>query len=121
MRFATLYLPVGLLEVTPSWRDPCLTRASEEILGRVVQTWPNHDTTEGEPMKRFVLASLIALAASQAAGCIITSGDDTGDDAFVSATWQIRSEATNSETTCPPTFDTAALYNQPVDSAGNNA
>ena len=72
-------------------------------------------------MKRFVLASLIALAASQAAGCIITSGDDTGDDAFVSATWQIRSEATNSETTCPPTFDTAALYNQPVDSAGNNA
>ena len=66
-------------------------------------------------MKRFVLTSLIALAASQAAGCIITSGDDTGSDAFISATWQLRSEATNSTATCPPTFDTAALYNQPVD------
>jgi hypothetical protein len=61
---------------------------------------------------------LIALAATQAAGCIITSGDDTGDDAFISATWQLRNEATNSTATCPPTFDTAALYNQPVDSAG---
>ena len=69
-------------------------------------------------MKRFVLASLIALAATQAAGCIITSGDDTGDDAFISATWQLRSEATNSTATCPPTYDTAALYNQPVDSGG---
>lgn len=73
-------------------------------------------------MKRFVLASLIALAASQAAGCIITSGDDDGgDDAFISATWSLRSEATNSAATCPPGFDTAALYNQPVDANGNNA
>jgi hypothetical protein len=71
-------------------------------------------------MKRFVLASLIALAASQAAGCIITSGDDTGDDAFISATWQLRSEATNTTAPCPPGFDTAALYNQPVDANGNN-
>jgi hypothetical protein len=71
-------------------------------------------------MKRFVLASLIALAASQAAGCIITAGDDTGDDAFISATWKLRNEATNSDATCPPGFDTAALYNQPVDAAGNN-
>ena len=75
-------------------------------------------------MKRFVLASLIALTVSQAAGCIIESGDDTGDDggdfALVSATWSLRSEATNSAASCPPTFDTAALYNQPVDSAGNN-
>jgi hypothetical protein len=70
-------------------------------------------------MKNFVLASLIALAASQAAGCIITSGDD-GEDAFVSATWSLRSEATNSEATCPPGFDTAALYNQPVDGNGAN-
>ena len=72
-------------------------------------------------MKKLVLASLIALAASQAAGCIITSGDDTGENAFVSATWQLRSEATNTQVTCPPTFDTAALYNQPVDANGNNA
>jgi hypothetical protein len=66
------------------------------------------------------MTSLIALAASQAAGCIITSGDDTGD-AFISATWQIRSEAQNIEVGCPPGFDTAALYNQPVDANGNNA
>jgi hypothetical protein len=63
---------------------------------------------------------LIALVASQAAGCIITSGDDTGDDAFISATWKVRSEATNSDVPCPPGFDTAALYNQPVDANGNN-
>jgi hypothetical protein len=73
-------------------------------------------------MKRFVLASLIALAASQAAGCIITSGDDDGGggDAFISATWSIRSEATNSEVGCPSGFDTAALYNQPVDANGTS-
>jgi hypothetical protein len=66
-------------------------------------------------MKRFVLASLIALAASQAAGCIITSGDDSGGDAFITATWKLRSEATNTIAPCPPGYDTAALYNQPVD------
>jgi hypothetical protein len=69
-------------------------------------------------MKNFVIGSLIALAATQAAGCIITS-DDTSD-AYVSATWSIKSLATNTTATCPPGFDTAALYNQPVDSAGNN-
>jgi hypothetical protein len=68
-------------------------------------------------MKNLVLASLIALAASQAAGCIISSGSD--DVARVSASWTLRSEATNTAATCPPTFDTAALYNQPVDGAGN--
>ncbi len=73
-------------------------------------------------MKRIVLASLIALAASQAAGCVITSGDDDGgEDAFISATWKLRSEATNSDATCPPGFTTAALYNQPIDANGNNA
>jgi hypothetical protein len=65
---------------------------------------------------------LIALAASQAAGCVITSGDDDGgEDAFISATWKLRSEATNSDATCPPGFTTAALYNQPIDANGNNA
>ncbi|HEX5061934.1 MAG TPA: hypothetical protein VFV99_21345 [Kofleriaceae bacterium] len=73
-------------------------------------------------MKKLVLASLIALAASQAAGCIITSGDDdTGENAFVSATWKLRSEKTNTDVPCPPTFDTAALFNQPIDANGNNA
>jgi hypothetical protein len=67
-------------------------------------------------MKNLVLASLIALTASQAAGCIISSGDE---DAHVSATWTLRSEANNTTAPCPPGFDTAALYNQPVDSQGN--
>ncbi|HEY5952533.1 MAG TPA: hypothetical protein VIV40_43840 [Kofleriaceae bacterium] len=71
-------------------------------------------------MKKLVLASLIALVASQAAGCIITSGDDSGDDAFITANWTLRSEASNSTASCPPTYDTAALYNQPIDSAGNS-
>lgn len=71
-------------------------------------------------MKQLVLASLIAVAASQAAGCIITSGDDDGgESAFISATWQLRSEATGQTATCPPGFDTAALYNRPVDANGN--
>jgi len=70
-------------------------------------------------MKRFVLASLIALAASQAAGCIIESGDD--EDARISATWQLKNVATNQTTLCPAGYDTAALYNQPIDAAGNNA
>jgi hypothetical protein len=73
-------------------------------------------------MKRFVLASLIALTASQAAGCIITSGDDDGGEfGLITANWKLRSEATNSDVTCPPGTTTAALYNQPVDAAGNNA
>jgi hypothetical protein len=73
-------------------------------------------------MKRFVLASLIALTVSQAAGCIITSGDDDGGDfALITATWKVRSEASNSDVPCPPNGTTAALYNQPVDAAGNNA
>jgi hypothetical protein len=72
-------------------------------------------------MKKFVLASLIALAASQAAGCIIESGDDDpGEYAYVSATWQLKNEATNQTTTCPTGYDTAALYNQPIDANGNN-
>jgi hypothetical protein len=67
---------------------------------------------------------LIALVASQAAGCIITSGDDGDDvveDGFITATWKVRSEASNSDVPCPPNGTTAALYNQPVDAAGNNA
>jgi hypothetical protein len=72
-------------------------------------------------MKRFVLASLIALAATQAAGCIISSGDDGGENAYITANWTLRNEATNTTAPCPPGITTAALYNQPVDAAGNNA
>jgi hypothetical protein len=65
---------------------------------------------------------LIALVASQAAGCIIESGDDDdgGEFALVSATWSVRSAVSNSDVGCPPGYDTAALYNQPVDANGNN-
>lgn len=71
-------------------------------------------------MKNLVLTSLIALAASQAAGCIITSGDDDGEDALISANWTLRSEASGTTAPCPPGFTTAALYNQPVDANGNS-
>lgn len=72
-------------------------------------------------MKNLVLGSLIAIAASQAAGCIISSDNGGGSNAYITANWQIKHEASNTVIPCPPTFDTAALYNQPVDSAGNNA
>jgi len=69
-------------------------------------------------MKRLVLGTLIALAATQAAGCVFVS-DDTSDNAHVSATWDIKNLATNQSITCPPGYDTAALFNQVVDAAGN--
>jgi hypothetical protein len=67
-------------------------------------------------MKNLVLGCTIALTASQVAGCIITTGED--DYATVGATWQIRTTA-GSVASCPPGFDTAALFNQAVDSQGN--
>lgn len=67
-------------------------------------------------MKKLVLASLITLAASQAAGCIIEGGGE--EDAFISATWELRNIATNTPTLCPVGFDTAALYNQPTSGLG---
>src|SRR5690606_40270428 len=77
-------------------------------------------------MKNLVLASLIALAASQAAGCIITtSGDDdpggpvcpleTGN---ITANWQIKSAATGTVLGCPAGYHTAALYSQAVNADG---
>ncbi len=66
-------------------------------------------------MKNLVLGSLIALTASQAAGCIIESG---GDDAYITANWTFRDEATGTTTGCPSGFDTVALYNQEVTSSG---
>jgi hypothetical protein len=71
-------------------------------------------------MKKLVFGALIALAASQAGGCIITS-DNTGNDGFITASWNLKSVATGTSATCPPGYDTAALYSQPVDSLGNNA
>ena len=68
-------------------------------------------------MKKLVLGSLIATLASQAAGCIFTS--DSTENAHVAATWSLRNQATGQTTACPTGFDTAALFNQAVDGAGN--
>lgn len=59
-----------------------------------------------------VLAGLIAAAST---GCIISSDDTSSGNAHVGATWRIMSLASNAEIGCPPGYDTAALYNQPVD------
>lgn len=68
-------------------------------------------------MKNFVIGSFIALAATQAAGCIITTDNGVDDYATVGATWQIVTSS-GSQATCPPGFETAALFNVAVDSAG---
>jgi hypothetical protein len=59
-------------------------------------------------MKNVALGSLIALTTITAAGCTTKSSG-----AVVSATWSIKTTA-GSSATCPPGFDTAALYNQEV-------
>src|SRR5262249_15010245 len=65
-----------------------------------------------------VVGMLIVFAVTQAAGCVIVSGDDTKDYAHVSATWQIKNLASNQTLSCPPGYATAALFNQAIDSAG---
>lgn len=70
-------------------------------------------------MKKLVLFSLIVAAVSQAAGCIISSGDDDGGTPRITSTWQIKSiDGTNLG--CPTGFDTAALYSQEIDAVGND-
>lgn len=55
-------------------------------------------------------------------GCSATCKLETpGNDAAITANWSLKSLATNSNATCPPGYDTAAVYNQPVDANGNNA
>ncbi len=66
-------------------------------------------------MKNFVIGTLTALVATQAAGCVITTDD--GDYATVGATWEIKT-VSGSVASCPPGFTTAALFNVAVDSAG---
>ena len=60
-------------------------------------------------MRKTLLAVLIA-------GCSSSSGGG----AHVGATWQIKDTAGAAQG-CPSGFDTAALVNQPVDAAGNDA
>ena len=67
-------------------------------------------------MTRSVLQILIAVIASQAAGCIITTGDDTNSNEHsVTMTWKLTTSATGLVATCPAGFPTAALFSQQVD------
>ncbi len=68
-------------------------------------------------MKKLVLASLFAVMISPLTGCIISS--DNGTNATITAHWDIKTVAGQS-LSCPPTFDTAALYSQEVDANYNN-
>lgn len=75
-------------------------------------------------MKKLVIGTLFALAATQAAGCIITTEEDY---ATVGATWQFQTVSLNQTTgvvtttpdSCPPGFTTAALFNVAVDANFN--
>jgi hypothetical protein len=58
-------------------------------------------------MKKIVLASLIAAAASQ--GCTVV------EEGHISATWRLRNAVPATVTGCPVGFDTAGLYSQQVD------
>ena len=72
-------------------------------------------------MKNLIVGSLIALAASQAAGCIITSGDDTVTTPTSPPPGSSKNVSTNTQTACPPGFDTVALFNQAVDSSDDRS
>lgn len=68
-------------------------------------------------MNRLVLGSLIALAASQAAGCIISSSST--DEGHIVASWTIEDVAPQVDIGCPQNVDSASLFSQASDSAGN--
>ncbi len=66
-------------------------------------------------MKKLVLGILVLAVASQAAGCIISSGgDDGGDYALINAQWDLQTTA-GASVPCPPGTTTAAVYAQAVD------
>jgi hypothetical protein len=75
-------------------------------------------------MKRSLLASLVALAATQAAGCIIY--DDgyydppppPNDAARITAQWSFRKQATQTTVGCPSGYDTVAVHSTPIDATG---
>ena len=68
-------------------------------------------------MKKLVLFGLIIAGA--ASGCIISSGDDGGSAATITAHWDIK-QVNGTSLSCPPTYDTAALYSQEIDANYNN-
>jgi hypothetical protein len=64
---------------------------------------------------------MLAVIASQATGCIITSGDDDDvfDEATITAQWSFKNVANNQTTGCPNGFNTVALHSQELDAADN--
>jgi len=68
-------------------------------------------------MKKLVLFGLII--ASAASGCIISSGDDGGGAPTITAHWDIK-QVNGTSLSCPPTYDTAALYSQEIDANFNS-
>lgn len=69
-------------------------------------------------MTKASVGALIIAVATQATGCIITS-DDSDDFGTITATWQIKNVG-GAPAPCPPGYNTAALYSQPVDANGND-
>ncbi len=70
-------------------------------------------------MNRLPLGALALLAATQVAGCIITS-DNNDDEARITVNWELRNVGSNVVQACPSGYDTVALYSQPVDANGND-
>ena len=68
-------------------------------------------------MNRLTLGALTALAATQLAGCIITSDNDV--DRYITVNWQLKYVGSDVLEPCPAGYDTIAFYTQEVDASGN--
>ncbi|HLL22396.1 MAG TPA: hypothetical protein VK427_09710 [Kofleriaceae bacterium] len=61
--------------------------------------------------------ALLALVASQAAGCVVYDDEYAyEEDARITGAWSFHNIATNTETGCPTGFGTVRMISQPVDS-----
>ena len=69
-------------------------------------------------MRRLCSGVLVALTATQAAGCIISSNGDGGEEiGLIEANWDIRTLANNTALNCPAGFDTAAVIAKRLDAS----
>ena len=59
--------------------------------------------------------ALLALLASQAAGCVPYADEPAYEDALISGEWTFTNIATNTTTGCPAGFGTVRMISQPVD------
>ncbi|MGH9883954.1 MAG: hypothetical protein ACREBE_00380 [bacterium] len=77
-------------------------------------------------MTKLAIATVVTLA-SQAAGCIVQTDRNHGDDgpgvevATISARWSMRNMLDGASTACPKEFDTVRLFMLPVDANGDPA